>query len=427
MPAPPSSSRPSEPSRRPRVPPALRRGPERFDGLAILDEVAGDLGLVLWRSVRNVLLWAETPGERRGMLFAAGAAQVRRGDLAGVAMDGELLAPMSVIASLLEAPGAADVPRLVNACRRVAAWAEHRGSLATALEFTQAAALAAPDSAALAYAVGRLARRRADFDRAETWYARAIIQGRQTREWKAYALAFSGMGNLHIRRGNFPAARKAHQRCLLAARRHGFTELQGDAYHDLFAVAVETGAGFEADALAARALEAYGHRNDKIVRLAFDVAYHWVLQGYFAPALTVWRALRPAFARLAELPVLLALTARAAAACGHRAECRAAAAEAGRLLAGSAALEMAARTLLSLAHAAAYLGDWEEAAARAEEALAHARKHGEGRIVLETESTLEMVRRRQGVLAAGAVRAAHDASLADELVSALAGLEAAGV
>ncbi|HEU0053090.1 MAG TPA: tetratricopeptide repeat protein [Longimicrobium sp.] len=274
-------------SRRQRVPPALTRGPERFEGLPILDEIKGDLGLVLWRSVRNILLWAATPAERRGSLFAGGAAAVRFDDLVGAHPEPELLAPLSVIVSLLERPGEADLPRVVNACRRIAFWAENRGALGTALEFTQAAALAAPESASLAFAVGRLSRRRAEYDRAESWYARAVILGRQTLDWKSYALAFSGMGNLYVQRGNYPAARRAQLRCLRASRRNGLRAIEAGANHDLFAIAVETGAGFEADELANQALQAYGPSNPMVPRLAYDVAYHWALQGYFPGALRV--------------------------------------------------------------------------------------------------------------------------------------------
>ena len=98
-------------SRRQRVPPALTRGPERFEGLPILDEIKGDLGLVLWRSVRNILLWAGTPAERRGALFAGPAAAMRFDDLAAAHPEPVLLAPLSVIVSLLEHPGTADLTR----------------------------------------------------------------------------------------------------------------------------------------------------------------------------------------------------------------------------------------------------------------------------------------------------------------------------
>ena len=133
--------------RRQRVPPALTRGTERVDGISILDEIGGDLGLLLWRSARNVALWAGTRSGHRAGLFPGGAAQARIADLADAEVHAELAGPLSVFAELLARPGEVDLGRLVNACRRVAVWAEQRGSLSTALEFSQAAAMAAPESA----------------------------------------------------------------------------------------------------------------------------------------------------------------------------------------------------------------------------------------------------------------------------------------
>ena len=382
-------------SRRPRVPPALTRGADRFDGLGILSEIAGDLGLLLWRSVRNVVLWAETPPTERAALFAAPAAGARRDDAERLGMDPELLAPVSVIVSLLERPDEVDALRLVNACRRVALWAEQRGALATALEFAQAAALAVPDSAALAYAVGRLARRRAEHDRAESWYTRAFVQGRETKDWKSSALAVSGLGNVHIRKGNLPAARKAFRRCLRIAERHGLLELQGDAYHDLFAVEVEGGAGFEADPLAEAAFRAYGPRHRKVPRLAYDVAYHWVVQGFAHGAFRVSRALLPHFDTVAERALVLGLLARAAGARHERAEFDSAAFHAARLVAGKAAPDAAARTYLGLAYGALSLEEWELAAGWAADALRVSRARGEGKIVLEAEDLREAVEERR--------------------------------
>ncbi|HEX5726823.1 MAG TPA: hypothetical protein VFX98_15210, partial [Longimicrobiaceae bacterium] len=107
--------KPGTAPRRQRVPPALTRGNERFDGLGLLHEQPGDLGVVLWRSVRNVQLWAGTPADRRARLFAGEAGTRRAGDLARLGLDPELQGPLSVIVSLLDTPARVDVPRLVNA------------------------------------------------------------------------------------------------------------------------------------------------------------------------------------------------------------------------------------------------------------------------------------------------------------------------
>lgn len=384
--------------RRQRVPPALTRGSDRVDGISILDEIGGDLGLLLWRAGRNVALWAETPADQRASLFDGGAARSRGDELAASEVHAELRGPLSVFTELLAHPGEVDLLRLVNACRRVALWAEHRGALATALQFSQAAALTAPESASLAYAVGRLARRRAEYDRAESWYTRAVVQGRQTRDWRSYALAFSGMGNLHMQRGNYPAARRSHLRSLRVAERKGLLEMVGVAYHDLFLTAVETGAGHEADELATHAFIAYGSRDPRVARLAYDVAYHWVLQGYFARSLKVAQALEPHMTEPSERAVVLGLVARAAAGAGERDAFFTAAREARIVAEREAARETCARALLGVAYGAATLGEWELAHDVGMRVMAVARARSEGRVLLAAEATLESVERQQLVV-----------------------------
>jgi len=386
----PSTARIGAPSRRQRVPPALTRGPDRLDGITILDELKGDLGVVLWRSARNVRLWADTPLDRRGELFAGGAAAARLGELGRLELDAELLAPMSVIVALLEAPGRAEARRVVNACRRIALWAEHRGALGTALEFSLAAATAAPESAALAYEVAGLARRSAQYDRAESWYSRAIVQGRQNEQWRAYALALIGMGNMAIRRGNFPAARRTHRKSLRAARRHGVREAEAMAYHDLFAIEVETGAGPEADSYAAAAFAAYDPRSPRVARLAYDVTYHWTLQGYFTRVLPVAQALVPHFDRTSEVILVHSLVARAAGGTGERDTYARSAARVWSLVDGTH--ESAARALLGVANGAASLNEFAEAERAAARAVEIARERREGRVFVDAEAALESIR-----------------------------------
>ncbi|HWK89875.1 MAG TPA: hypothetical protein VNP72_07760, partial [Longimicrobium sp.] len=107
------------PRRRVRVPPAVTRGPETLAAAGILDEVRGDLGVLLWRSLRNVALWTATPDARRAGLFAGGAADVREAEVRQLPVEPELVAPLSVLVRLLENPGGMELERVVNACRRV--------------------------------------------------------------------------------------------------------------------------------------------------------------------------------------------------------------------------------------------------------------------------------------------------------------------
>jgi len=390
---------PSRPDRRQRIPPALTRGTERLEAISILDEIPTDLGLVLWRSARNVLLWAETPPSSRGALFAGDAGSGRVQLLSHLDAEPELRAPLLVIADLLARPASAGLLRVVNACRRIALWAEGRGALATALEFTQAAALASPDSASLAFAVGRLARRGADYDRAESWYTRAAIQARENEDWRSYASALAGMGNLHVQRGNLPAARRVHLRCLQASTRHHVREMVAASYHNLFGVAVEMQVGSDADPLAARALEAYRGDFAATRRLAYDVAYHWVQLGYFAGALKLAQTLAPHVRDdLSVSAIVHGLIGRAAGGLGNAEVFDRATLDVDELLSSPAVHEeMTARTLLGLAHGALSLGRSAVSAAYADEVLSIARKRFEGRIVIEAEALLDAARHEQGV------------------------------
>lgn len=412
-------------SRRPRVPPAIIRGSEALPALHVVDEIPGDLGVVLWRSVRNVLLWAHTPPERRGMLFDAGAAAARAEELGRVRPDAELVAPLSVIVALLEAPERVEVQRLVNACRRIAAWAEGRGALGTALEYTQAAALVRPDSAGLAFAVGRLARRRAEYDRAESWYMRAIVQGRQAGDWRSYSLAFSGIGNMYVRRGNFRLARKAFVRSLRAALRHHLRDVCAMAYHDLFACETDTGGGLEASELAAKAFRAYGPRNPRVSRLAYDVAYHWSHLACFGPAARIARALVPHFDAPAEKALVLGLLARSTGGDGDREGFLRAASELESLVAASQEKEGFAAALLGLSYGAASISEGEVAVRSATLALEIATGRNEGRIRLLAEEALEAARAAQRTREEALPDSEITRGLADSFVRALTRLPVA--
>lgn len=404
-------------SRRTRVPPAITRGSETLPGAPILDEVSGDLGVVLWRSVRNVTLWASTPEASRGALFAGSAAQAREADLLRLNVDAELVAPLSVMVRLLESPAAMDLVRVVNACRRVSLWAEQRGYLATALEWAQAAADAAPQSAALAYAVGRIARRRAEYDRAESWYARAIVQARRAQDWRTYATAYSGLGNMAVQKGNFPWAKRAYVRCLKAAERYGLGDLQGSAYHNLFRAEIETGAGASADVWAERAFRALGPGHPDLPRLAYDIAYNWSLEGHFAEAFRLSRVLERHFEAPSERLLVLGLVGRSSGGAGDRVAFHATRKQLDALLHTVVPEDAAARALLGMAYGAASLSDWPLAEEYGQQALERALVRREGRVMLEAEAALDFVRSRSGVAAPPEYPGATE--LANALVAAL--------
>lgn len=377
--------------RRWRIPPVLTQGPEVFEGLGVLDEVPGDAGVMLWQALRDASLWAESAPELRAGLFHPRASSP---DAAFSALPGELVAAVRDLYALCMDPGSHDPVRVAAACRAVAHWAEERGLLATALAFCQSSALADPMDAAAACDVARLARRRAEEARAETWYRRTVAVARQRGDWATYSRAFLGLGALHARRGSLSAARRFHMRALRAANRNTLRELEARALHKLFSVAVGVGNRAEAVRLAGSALAMYGAGHPRTPRLALDVARHWGDGGHFQRALPVLRALLP---RLEGSPLrvaALAELARAAAGTGDADAFLDAWAQAWELAREEPGVDPPARAVLSLARAAAALGAWSKAETAARHALRIATERQESRATTVAESVLEAVAHR---------------------------------
>jgi len=383
---------PRKTQRRWRVPPALTHGDDAFEGLSVLEEVPGEKGLVLWQSLRDALLWGQTRPEARSALFAAGAEPARVAAILASGIPSEAEEPLRTIAHMVGAPDTAREENVSLACRQVSLWADERGMMATSLAFAQAAAVVTPGDPATSFAVARLARRRAENARAETWYRRTIALARQAGDWPTYALAFLGLGTLYVQRGNYPAARRFYTRALRAAGRNSLHDVSGSALHDLFGIALETGETANAHELARSALEAYGPTHPNLPRLAHDLAYFWTTQGHFARAVPVFQQLLPLLRQPAERVLLQADIARAAGGLGRRDLFQEAWDQAWEILHGGEVDEAAARALLDLAHGAASLGVWERAERAAQAALDVAARRNESKIRLTAEAVLESTR-----------------------------------
>jgi tetratricopeptide (TPR) repeat protein len=378
--------------RRWRVPPAILHGQdEPLESAGILDEVPGPSGLVLWQSLRDVTLWASTPPVERDGLFSESAERRRLAAILSAGFDPQLEQPLGMITAMVGRPGRVSAERLALACRRVAQWAEAGGSLATALAFAQAAALACPGDASAAFKVGQIARRRAEHARAETWFRRAIALARQEGDWASYSLGFAGLGTLYMQRGNFPKARSFHTRRLRAARRHGLRDQAGGAYHDLFTIALAGGSFEEAKQFARAAYDAYGVRNPRIPRLAHDVSYLWMLQGDFSRAKPVLEALIPGERDPEIRFVALSNLVRAAGALGERATFERSWDEVWGLASGGVIADRTAEALLEAARGAMSIGAFDRAKMAVKSALDVAAVRKEGRIMLAAESVREAI------------------------------------
>lgn len=392
-----SSSSPRRVRRRWRVPPALVHGPESLESAGILEEITGAAGLVLWQSLRDVTLWAATAPAARGELFSDSAERRRLAALLSARLEKELEAPLGVITGMVGRPGRVPAEAVGLACRKVAQWAERQGKLSTALSYAQAAALACPGDASAGFKVGQLSRKRAEYARAETWFRRTIALARQSQDWSSYALAFSGLGNLYVQRGNFPRARVLHTRALRAAKRHSLRSIHGGALHDLHVIATASGHSKQAQEYARAAFDVYGPTHHKIPVLAQDVAYFCMTQGLFVSALQVFQALLPHVERSIEWIVLMPNLVRAAGGAGDRKVFEQGWQDVWDKINHQVPGKGHAEALLELGRGAASLQEWDRAELAATRALQLARARKEARIELESEAVLDWVGRQRDV------------------------------
>jgi tetratricopeptide (TPR) repeat protein len=393
---PPRSAAAQPRKRRWQVTPPLTSGPEPLEAGGVLSEFAGDTGFLLWQTVRDVSLWAARPDEREGLFSST--APARRRD----AIEASEGLPAGVRELLLKTAAVltedADGDEVAASCGAVGDWAEAKGLLATALAFYQAAALASPRDAALAYRVGQVARRRAEYARAETWFRRTVALARQGGDRESYTVAFLGLGNLYRQRGALVGARNHHVRALRASRRHSMRELQGAALHNLCVVAIESGHPRRAQDYARKAYDAYGPRHEKLPVLAHDVAYFWSTRGDFARALPIFRAVLTWITRPEERLTVFANIARAGGGLGDRKAFEEGWSSALEMIEETAVRETSAQAWLDLAHGAASIGDWKRAESSAERALEQAQERREARTRAQAEELLEAAHRHQHVV-----------------------------
>lgn len=160
------SSRPGRPIP---VPPALLSSGEPFDGHHILTEAQSPIGVVLWQSVRDIVLWASTPIAQRAHLFAATAYAQRLTCLNRVDLEQNARRWLALLADVLRTADQPTSEEAAKLCRKLSRWAEERLLPKTAARYAQAAALALPTNAEHALAVASVLRRNGDYLRAETW------------------------------------------------------------------------------------------------------------------------------------------------------------------------------------------------------------------------------------------------------------------
>jgi tetratricopeptide (TPR) repeat protein len=363
----------------------------------ILDEFPGDMGLLLWQTLRDVTLWSSVPAERQAGLFGADAAERRMRLLHAAGAEPAVEISLTALTAMVGNPVDAR-PEIVGLlCMQISHWAEARGALATALSYAQAGALADPEDPGPAFSVGTLAMRWRRHTRAETWLRRSIGLARRARQWETYAEAYVEMGALYARRASYETAHGHYVQALRATRRHGLMSIRGAALHGMLLLAMESGALEDAERYARGAKRAYGRGHPRLGELSHDAAYLWVTRGSHARAIPVLERLLTSRVEPVERAFTLSVLARAAAGAGDTQRYLGAWSDAWSLARARAGEEMRhAQTLLELARAAAAFRDRVHLDQAARLALEVATRQNQQAVAAELEQLFASLRRPQG-------------------------------
>lgn len=399
--------------------------PPGAEGASVLVEVPDEMAMHVLKALRLALAWSGPPGTHAPMLRRA---EMDRWEAEVVALprhDG-LWEPLVVLAGQLRRPARAQAAAVGKSCLAVAEWATGAGAVETALLFAEAAALAWPENARLAWVAGRLFRTHGRYRHAEYWLRRAARVAVWGDDFETQDLALNSLGNLFSQQGSFVDALTYLTRALSVARKHRTKDRQAAVTHDLFAVAVLTGDHSRAERLAVGAFRLYGPGHPNLPKLAHDVAQLWLRQGRFPLALPVLRVLLRFFDPPQDRVRVLASIARAAAACGEREIYRRAWIDAWSVV-HQPTPEVAAvlpAVLVDLGMGAASLGDWPHATEAFSLALDTAEASGAHEEAAHAEAGLQRAARQERLEMTRRAPSGPAAQLSDAFVHSLEEAEA---
>jgi len=365
---------------------------DRPEGWPVLDDIDGALGLTLWRALRAVWTWVDTPRERRGGLSQEPTREVRERFAFAAAEAPELADAFGTFALLARAADMLDGPQVADACQIVYNWAEARGLTETAVHFAESAARADDEDASRANLAGRTCRRAALNDRSSAWFARAFRLAVRAG-WRQEALrALLGYGALLKNLGEYPEARKTLAKAARRALRHGRRRQAAEAHHDLLTIEAEAGTLPAAVAHAFRALNLNPLKHPYLRALAHDLGYLLVRLGHYGTAVPLLEMATPRAARPAVAALQWSTLAWAAAGAGRRFRYDEAERRALHLV--SLHDEFAAAVMLHLSEGARRLSDWGRAERYAIHAAEAARTRDDVVLAQEAADLLEAVEGR---------------------------------
>lgn len=360
------------------------------------DAVGDDrIALALLLLLRDLRLWAESSDqERNALLLPAGHHRSETIKLAQLKAP-EIEEPLHALAAMRSGSCRVSSQSLGGACIRISKWAERRSLSRVALLFAEAAARIEQETSSVATRAGRVARHAGYPDRAECWYDRGIQlaarNGSRRRRDKLAALL--GKATLLRDQRRFDEARRlltSAARLSASTRRH---RLAAETQHDLYALAVMTGALGEAENHMVQALEHYPVHHPAIPGLIHDWCFLLVQNGYYSQAVSLLQASLPHIRRLEIKLVCWGTLSRAAAGAGMKELYDEALQHIHALT--ERTHDYAAAALAHAAHGARFFFDWQSALTLAMRANEIAEARGEMDVVHGIQELLGAIRARE--------------------------------
>ena len=245
--------------------------PERMDGLAVLDDYDGPLGIVLWQSVRDVLLWASIPRECRDGLFCTEALARRHTLLDSIELPPHTDVWITALSAVVLDPPNASRLAIGTACVELCGIAATEGRTAAALSLARAAAAALPSGGAPALQVGRVALASGDHDHSESWLRWALHLARRSGDGTIYGEAALELGHLALNCGEGERARRYFSAAGRGTPDRLLSTRAGAAW-GLYVIAMRWGPLEEAEKHARRAAKLFGAGSSEAARMQLDLA-----------------------------------------------------------------------------------------------------------------------------------------------------------
>jgi tetratricopeptide (TPR) repeat protein len=394
----PKQHRPDRPLKAPPPPPPLRGALVEGCDLPVSDfdipkEMHTPLGIVLWKSLRDVQVCSEVEPHDRRKLLRPPNEEVRERFAFAREEAPELATALAVFLLLLQTPAVVDARDLALACHQVYEWADQRGMRLIAYHYAEAAAYADPLDPARANFAARMARRALKKDRASLWYLRAHRVAILTKNKRETVYALLGYGTMMKDAGNFKEARRAFDKAATRATGSGRRREAAEAYHDLFAIALELGKLRLAEFHLLTALSFYPARHERIPALAYDIGFLLIRKCHFYGALSVLERTAPLIRRREEQALVWSAVAWAAGGAGLRERFRETERKALELVAVFE--DFAPAIFIHLAEGCRALRDWDRAERYAEVAQEYALQREEPPLAQEATELRAAIERRK--------------------------------